>query len=97
MVWLLDHTRKFPKYERFRLAKRIEDAMFTFHECLIVAAQSKQSRAKLYQADNELDKLRAYLRLATELKYTTYPQYGYASQQVTEIGRLLGGWLKTSA
>lgn len=94
MVWLLDHTRKYPKHERFRLAKRIEDALFEFHALLLRAAQSNDPQNSLKEADIRLDLLRAYLRLAVELKYTAPKQYEYAAQYTTEIGKLLGGWLK---
>jgi hypothetical protein len=43
----------------------------------------------------ELNKLKAYLRLAMECNYTSQNQYGYAAQQITELGNLLGGWRKT--
>jgi four helix bundle protein len=95
LVWLLDHTRKFPKHERFRLAQYIEEAAFTFHTNLIRAAHSETPREALHEADIELARLRAYLRLALELRYTSHGQYGYAAQQTAEIGRLLGGWLKS--
>jgi len=29
--WLVPHVTKYPKDQRFRLAKRIEDAAFDFH------------------------------------------------------------------
>jgi len=95
LKWLLEHTEKFPKHERFRLAKRIEDAAFAFHEHLIFASQSPKPKPLLRLADTELDKLRAYLRLSVELKYTSYTQYGFAAQQTTELGKLLGGWVKS--
>lgn len=97
MLWLLEHTARFPRHERFRLARRIDDTMFAFHEHLIRAAgEPEAARAHLSQADVELIKLRAYLRLALELKYTSPSQFGYAAQQTAELGRLLGGWLKTA-
>jgi len=94
MVWLFEHTSKFPKHERFRLAKRIDDAVFDFHECLLRAAQADAAQIHLAEADVQLNKLRAYLRLAVEMKYTTPKQYQYAAGHTTEIGKLLGGWLK---
>ena len=48
----------------------------------------------LRKADAELDMLRTYIRFAVELKYTTPDQYKYIAEQTTEIGRLLGGWMK---
>ena len=93
MKWLLEHTAKFPKHERFRLAKRIDDALFDFHACLVLASQSN-AKENLSAANNHLNLLRAYLRLAVELKYTTPKQYQHTAEHTSEIGRLLGGWMK---
>ena len=57
ILWLLHHTEKFPKSERFRLA----------------------------------------VRLAHARQLTSREQYGYAANALTEIGKLLGGWIKTTA
>lgn len=94
MVWLFEHTTKFPRYERFRLAQHIDNSLFDFHETLLRAAQTEQPQPYLHEADIQLDKLRAYLRLAVELKYTTPKQYQHAAQHTIEIGKLLGGWMK---
>ncbi|MEI6514050.1 MAG: four helix bundle protein [bacterium] len=40
-------------------------------------------------------KIRLYLRLCERWQWLTSGQYRHASEQVAEIGRLLGGWLKT--
>ncbi|MBI5304226.1 MAG: diversity-generating retroelement protein Avd [Chloroflexi bacterium] len=95
IVWLMDRTEKFPKVERFRLARRIEDTAFTFHETLIRATRTRQPRTVLLQADLELDKLRFYIRMAHARKRLTPQQYHFAADALVEIGRLLGGWLKT--
>ena len=94
MLWLLHHVKQFPREERFRLTARIEQVMFTFHESLLYAAKTKETAHYLRKADAEFDMLRTYLRFALELKYTTPDQYQYIAEQMTEIGRLLGGWLK---
>ncbi len=94
IVWLFGHTAKFPKHERFRLALEIDRALLAFHEQILRAAQSDQPKLYLQEADIQLDKLRAYLRLALELKYTAPNQYQFAAKHVTEIGKLLGGWSK---
>ena len=52
LLWLLNHTEKFPKNERFRLARRLEDAGFEFYELLIHATRSpKRRQALLLEAD----------------------------------------------
>ena len=94
MVWLLDHTGKFNKNERFRLAKRIDDAMFDFHACITAAVYGNNTREALRRADLHLNLLRSYLRISLELKYTKPSQFKHASEKIAELGRLLGGWSK---
>jgi len=97
MVWLFQHTGGFPKAERFRLAKQIDDTFFRFHRLLTEAAYEPLSVAQLHHADVELQLLRAYLRVALELKYTHPDQFRHAALHLDEIGRLLGGWLKVAS
>ncbi len=94
ILWLLNLTEKFPKSERFRLARRLEDTAFAFYEMLVQATRSGNQARALLQADLELDKLRLYVRLSHDRKLINLKQYRYAAGQLTEIGRLLGGWLK---
>jgi hypothetical protein len=94
LLWLLNHTEKFPKNERFRLARRLEDAGFEFYELLIHATRSpKRRQALLLEADLVLDRLRLYVRLSHARGLTTDRQYEYAANALVEIGKLLGGWL----
>jgi len=94
ILWLLNHTEKFPKSERFRMGKRLEDTAFRFYELLIQATRSNRKQAMLLQADLELDKLRLYVRLSHARGLTTQKQYQFVAEQLVEIGRLLGGWIK---
>jgi four helix bundle protein len=96
ILWLLNHTEQFPKSERFRMAKRLEDSAFAFYEKLVEATRSSRTRAILLDADLELDKLRLCLRLSHARKLTKTDQYQYASGALVEIGKLLGGWLKVA-
>jgi four helix bundle protein len=96
IIWLLDHTEKFPKSERFRMAKRLEDSVFSFYELLIEATRTtKRKRQMLIQADVELEKLRLYIRMSHQRKLTSLNQYQFSANHLIEIGKLLGGWLKT--
>jgi len=49
----------------------------------------------LRRADVTLTKLRFYLRLCRDLELLSPKQYAHAAGRVDEIGRLLGGWIKT--
>lgn len=99
LLWLSGRVSQFPKEHRFRLARRIEDAAFGFHERLLLAARASSSKTEmrlLLEADLELDKLRFYVRMAAEpeLKLLTLRQYEHASRLIVEVGKLLGGWIK---
>ncbi|OGW08395.1 MAG: hypothetical protein A2W75_03205 [Nitrospinae bacterium RIFCSPLOWO2_12_39_15] len=96
LKWLIKTTEKFPKSQRFFIAKRINDAIFDFYEILVEAAVKKDYnlRELLKDADAKLIKLRHYVRLAMELGYLSFKQYEYAIKEMEEIGRLLGGWMK---
>ncbi len=95
LLWLLNHTERFPKSERFRLARRIEDSAFRFQDLLVQAVRSRSPGVVLGEADMELDRLRLYIRLSQARHLTSPEQYHFAAERLTEIGRLLGGWLKS--
>ena len=96
-LWLLEHTIKFPKSQRFVMAKRIEEAMLNFYDLLLLAVKTEDNkRGVLIEASFELERLKHYLRLCKDLKITTLKQYEYSSKEIVEIGKLLGGWLKKS-
>ena len=57
LVWLLAHTRKFPKDQRFVMAKRMEEAALDFHDSLLRAARGKRPQTSLETADFHLARL----------------------------------------
>ena len=94
LKWLLPVTQKFPKSQRFVLAQRLQQTAFQFYELTIEARRVRPNDAVLKRADIELDKLRLYLRLCHELELLGMGQYRHASRMTTEMGKLLGGWMK---
>lgn len=94
LLWLLNTTEKFPKSERFRLARRLEDAAFTFHETLLAAARAHDPQRLLLDADQTLDRLRLYVRLAHARGLLRDNQYEFVAERLMELGKLLGGWIK---
>jgi hypothetical protein len=95
MAWLIPRTLGFPKSQRGVLARRVQAHLFAFYEALVDAGMSQTPQPHLQRADASLTKLRTYLRLCRDLQLLSVRQYGFASQQVAEIGRLLGGWFKS--
>lgn len=94
-LWLLNHTENFPKSERFRMAKWLEDTIFKFHELLVRAARARRPYPILSDAVVELDKVRQYMRLSAARQLTNQNQYIHAAERLTEIGKILGGWMRS--
>jgi hypothetical protein len=44
-----------------------------------------------------VEKERVLLRLAMDLKYLSFQQFEFASKSFLEIGRMIGGWMKSLA
>ncbi len=96
LTWLLPRSEGFPKAQRFVVTKRLQDALLNFQEALYLAnAGDGRTRLNYLQtADAHLNQLRLYLRLVHQWQWLTNGQYEHVSKMVTEIGRLLGGWLR---
>jgi len=92
--WLLQHTGKFPKSYRFSVAVRIENTMLEFTELVAVANSRHHKEALLKEADEVLVRLRLLVRLSFDMGFISLNSYEYASRQVAELGKMLGGWLK---
>ncbi len=64
---------------------------------LVDAAYSRDKERTLMEVNAMLNQLRFLLRLAKDLKLLTVESYGYAAENVEEIGRMVGGWRKSAA
>jgi hypothetical protein len=95
LCWLLPETIKFPRQHRFVLAEAVQRAALLFQEQIIEAGMVEKPLPLLRQADVTLAKLRLDLRLCRELGLLKFNQYEHGSRMVDEVGRLLGGWMKS--
>ncbi|MDX1521632.1 MAG: diversity-generating retroelement protein Avd [Anaerolineae bacterium] len=99
LLWLIPRTTKFPREQRFVLARHVQDVALRFQEHLIEAGtlpgRNRGGKLSLLnRADVELTKLRFHLRLCRDLELLDAGQHRHVSLMVDEIGRLLGGWFK---
>jgi len=93
--WLLNHTGKFPKSHRFSVAVKLENAALEFIELTSVANTRQNKLPLLKAADEALLKMRLLFRLSYEMRFINFNSYEYGSQRLAELGRLLGGWIKS--
>ena len=86
---------QFPKSEKFALAVDIKHCMHMMLERTIEAQKKYTNGTTLRQLDVETAKLRAYLRLAHTLRFLPTKKYGIWCGKAVEIGKMIGGWLKS--
>jgi hypothetical protein len=79
------------------LGERIERNLYDLLETLIQAKYTRQRQPLLEQANLLLEILRFQVRLAKDLQCLKVESYGFAANAIDEIGKLVGGWLKSSA
>ena len=94
--WLLHHTGKFPKSYRFSIAVKLENGILSFIELTAVANMRRDKLPLLTQADETLARLRLLFRLCFEMRFINITSYEFGSRQLDELGKLLGGWIKTT-
>lgn len=89
----------FPKKDRFTLGQRIENAILDIMEYIVVAIQlSKSAKLPALQKTSiKLDFLKILIRLAKDLKILDYKKYLILESRIQEIGKMLGGWIKSSS
>ncbi len=92
--WVLEKVDNIPKSQRFILGQRLADGVLDILDLLVEAAYSSSKKVLLEQANRRLEVLRWLLRMARDRNLMTARQLQYASEQMTECGRMLGGWIK---
>ena len=94
--WVLDRTQKFPKSARFTFGQRIDNLALDILEDVVEARYSKNPSTVLQVANRRVSRLRVLMRLAADRHFLSLRQYHYAGEKIDEIGRMIGGWTKTT-
>jgi len=92
--WLLNATEKFPKRVRFTFSTRLDNMALDVMEKIIEAAYSRDKLELLRRANLEIEKMRVLSRLCYDQGYFGKRAYEYAVNELYEVGRMLGGWIK---
>jgi hypothetical protein len=95
VLWSCAHTGRFPRRHRFVLGERIERHLYDLLQQLLQAKYTRARQPLLAQANLTLEVLRFQMRLAKDLQCLPRNSYAFAARALDEIGRLVGGWLKS--
>ena len=86
-----------PKQDRFTIFERSENTMLDLIECLLSAGQAEKGNKALMleRASVKLNMLRFFIRLMKETKSLDTKKYTALQEMVDEVGRMLGGWIRS--
>ena len=86
---------QYPKGEKFSLVADIKRCMDLIMERIIEANKKYYKKTTLQELDVEVEKLKAYIRLSHKLGFLPAKKYDLWSGQAVEIGKMVGGWIKS--
>ena len=90
----IDH---FPKKSKEALTVKIEDMLIKLLESITAASYSMpiEKQKFLTEASANVDFLKILFRLCCELKIIDQKKYLLLEEKLQEIGRMIGGWIKS--
>jgi hypothetical protein len=95
ILWLMGRVEKFPRSQKFTLGDRIVNISLDTLDVLIEATYTRKRLPLLQKANVQLEKLRFLIRLCHDFKLLSAKQYAYISNEINEVGKLVGGWIRS--
>ena len=84
-----------PKSQKFSLAQDIKMCMDKILRLVITANKKYTKKSTLQELDIEVEALKVYIRVATDLTYLPLKKYEVWSGMLVEIGKMVGGWIRS--
>lgn len=102
------YLNHFPSHEKHGLALRIRTTAYDMYDYIVEAQKRYHKKTTLTNLDIKHEQLRMQVRLAFELSYFGHPKtdkisvqklnakrYLSISVNIDEIGKIIGGWIKS--
>lgn len=92
-----EYRKVVPKQDRFTIFERSEAAILEVLECIMQASgeSKKEKLPTLERGSLKLNMLRVFVRLMKDIKTIDGKKYMNAEAAIDEIGRMLGGWIRS--
>jgi len=90
---------KFPKLQRYTLGESCSRYLLTTLELLLAAAalaNQAEKMIKLKEASAKVDTAKLLIRLCKDCKCMTNVQYLKTESKLIDVGKMLGGWIKSA-
>ena len=86
----------FPKTKRYSLGQKLDNITLEIFELLFSIPQSENKTVLLKNISTKLDLLKVLLRVAKDSQALSNKDYLSLQAYLQEIGRMLGGWIRTA-
>lgn len=97
ILWLMPQVEKFPRDYKFTIGDRIVNNLLNSLEILIEAVYTRDKQHLLRRLNLQLEKLRYMIRLSKDLKALNIKKYAFISNEINELGKMIGGWIKAES
>jgi len=97
LLQIIPLVAKFPRDHKFLLGDRLYSKLLDVQECCLRAYYSKDKRAHLIEANLLLENSRHLVRLSYKMRCLNLRGYEQCSRRIDELGRMVGGWLRSLA
>ncbi|GJD16806.1 unknown protein [Rivularia sp. IAM M-261] len=92
--WYVPILNRMPKDHKFGISDRIINRLYDLLEGFSEARYDSEKLDKLNKLNAKIDILRIFTRLLHDFNLFDDDRHKYAGNQINEIGRDLGGWVK---
>lgn len=88
----------FPKYERYSLGEKIQEALLSAIELAVIANGSNKFEKEkiLLRLNSKIELSKVLFRVALNCKIIETPIYLETQKRLQEIGKMTQGWIKYS-
>lgn len=86
---------QYPRREKFALGQDTKNAFLELDKLIVTAAKKYYKKTTLQQADVALFVLKQFVRMGYKREYISTKRYERLSRNISEIGCMLGGWIKS--
>ncbi len=95
LIRLQHYVDRMPRFYRYTHGEKLINLSLGFLYLIIQSNGVSDKYSILIKADQELEKIRIHIRLLHNLRSFTEHQYEVLSRELNDIGKQLGGWLKS--
>lgn len=87
--------QQFPKAEKYSMAADLKRCMDIMLERCVEAEEAYYKKTTLRELDVAVAKCKTYVKMAYRLKFMSYKKFEIINDYLTQIGKMVGGWIKT--